>query len=123
MFWLSISNLVAVYSILIGLFMIGFWVFALSTNMVPPEEKPWAITFHVIAEFSTAILLIVSGAGLWFCSEWARTLSPLALGLLLYAVINSPGYYAQKKNLPMVAMFIVLVVMTVAAIIALLKFT
>ena len=119
---LSASNLVAVYSILIGLFMIGFWVFALSKNLVPPEEKPWSITFHVIAEFSTAILLIVSGVGLWFGSEWARTLSPLALGLLLYAVINSPGYYAQKNNLPMVAMFIVLIILTVAAIIALLRF-
>ena len=119
---LSANNLVAIYSILVGLFMIGFWVFALSTNLVPPEEKPWSITFHVFAEFSTALLLIVSGTGLWFGSEWARTLSPVALGLLLYAVINSPGYYAQKNNLPMVAMFIVLIILTVAAIIAQFKF-
>jgi len=103
--------------------MIGFWVFALSTNLVPPEERPWSITFHVFAEFSAAILLIVSGVGLWLGSEWARMLSPLALGLLLYAVINSPGYYAQKNNLPMVAMFIVLIILTVAAIIAHFKFT
>lgn len=103
--------------------MIGFWVFALSTDQVPPEEKPWAITFHLFAEFSTAILLIVSGAGLWFDSEWARTLSLVALGLLLYAVINSPGYYAQKNNLPMVAMFIVIIILTVVAIAALFKFS
>lgn len=114
--------MVAIYSILIDLFMIGFWVFALLKNLVPPEEKPWSITFHVIAEFSTAILLIVSGAGLWLGSEWARTLSPLALGLLLYTVINSPGYYAQKNNLPMVAMFIALIILTIAAIISLLRF-
>ena len=119
---LSAANLIAVYSVLIGLLMIGFWVFALSKNLVPPEEKPWSITFHVIAEFSTAILLIVSGVGLWLGSEWGRTLSPLALGLLLYAVINSPGYYAQKNNMPMLAMFIVLILLTVAAIIALVKF-
>ena len=119
----SASNVIAVYSILIGLFMIGYWVFALSTNLVPPEEKPWAITFHVIAEFSTAILLIISGVGLWFSSAWARMFSALALGLLLYIAIYSPGYFAQKNNLPMVAMFIVLIVLTVAAIITLLKFT
>lgn len=120
---LSTSNLIAAYSILIGLFMIRYWVFALSTDLVPPEEKPWAITFHVIAEFSTAILLIVSGAGLWFGSEWARTLSALALGLLLYIAIYSPWYFAQKNNLPMAVVFIVLIVLTVAAIIALFKFT
>lgn len=119
---LSTANLIVVYSVLIGSLMIGFWVFALSKNLVPPEEKPWSITFHVIAELSTAILLIVSGVGLWLGSEWARTLSPLALGLLLYAVVNSPGYYAQKNNMPMVAMFIVLIILTVAATIALVKF-
>ena len=117
------SSLVAIYSVLLGLVMIGFWVLALSSNIVPPEEKPWAITFHVIAEFSTAILLIISGVGLWFGSEWARSLSTLALGLLLYIVIYSPGYYAQRNNLPMAAMFIVLIILTVLAIIALLKFT
>lgn len=119
----SAGNLVAIYSVLIGSFMIGFWVFALSTNQIPPEEKPWLITFHVLAEFSTAILLIVSGAGLWFGSKWARMLSPLALGLLLYAVINSPGYYAQKNNLPMVVMFILLILLTIAAVVAQLIFT
>jgi hypothetical protein len=98
--------------------MIGFWVFALSKNIVPPEEKPWSIAFHVTAELSTAILLIFSGIGLWLGSEWARMLSQLGLGLLLYSVINSPGYYAQKKNLSMVAMFIVLIILTVAAIFA-----
>ena len=100
--------------------MIGFWVFALTKNLVPPEEKPWLITFHLFAEFTTAILLIISGVGLWVGSEWARTLSPLALGLLLYIVIYSPGYYAQKNNRPMAAMFIVLIILTVAAIITLL---
>ena len=118
----STTNLVAVYSVLIGVFMIGFWVFALTKNLVPPEEKPWSITFHLFAEFTTAILLIISGVGLWLASEWARTLSPLALGLLLYIVIYSPGYYAQKNNWPMAATFIVLIILTVAAIFALLRF-
>lgn len=115
---LSASNLVAIYSILIGLFMIGFWVSAILKNLVPSEEKPWAITFHIFAELSTAILLIISGVGLSLGSEWARTLSFLALGLLLYTVINSPGYYAQKNNLPMVAMFIILIILTAIATIA-----
>ncbi len=118
----SASSLVAIYSLLTGILMIGFWVFALLRKLVPPEEKPWSITFHVFAEVSTAFLLIVSGAGLWVGNDLARTLSPVALGLLLYAVINSPGYYAQRNNLPMVAMFGVLITLTVVAIALLFKF-
>lgn len=120
---ISASTLVAFYSILIGIFMIGFWSYAVISDIIPAEEKPWAITFHLFSEFSTSILLIVSGAGLWFNMDWGKYLSLLALGMLLYIVIYSPGYYLQKNNLPMAIMFIILVVLTVAAIIALLKFS
>jgi len=118
---ISTSSIVAIYSILIGVFMIGFWSYAVISDIIPAEEKPWAITFHLFSEFSTSILLIVSGASLWFNMDWGKYLSLLALGMLLYIVIYSPGYYIQKNNLPMGVMFIILIVMTVAAIIALLK--
>jgi len=119
---ISANSLVAVYAILVGLSMIGMWAYLLLTDQVPASEKPWAITFHLIAEFSTAVLLIVSGAGLWLNSEWAKRLSLISLGMLLYSVVASPGYYAQKNNLPMVVMFVVFIILTVIAIIALLKF-
>lgn len=118
----SANSLVAAYAILVGLSMIGMWAALLLTDQVPASEKPWAITFHLIAEFSTAILLIVSGVGLWLHSEWAKRLSLISLGTLLYSVVASPGYYAQKNNLPMVVMFVVFIILTVTAIIALLKF-
>jgi hypothetical protein len=117
----SAIKLVAVYSILIGIFMIGFWSFAVTSDIVPPEEKPWGITFHLFSEFSTASLLIISGAGVWLNKDWARYLSLLALGMLMYIVIYSPGYYAQRGNMPMAFMFIVLIFLTIVATIALPK--
>lgn len=101
--------------------MISFWSYTVTSNIIPQEEKPWAITFHLFSEFSTAILLIVSGAGLWLNTSWSKYLALLALGMLLYIVIYSPGYYIQRNNMPMGIMFIILIVMTVAAIIGLLK--
>ena len=118
----SANKLVAAYGILVSLPMIRMWTSLLLTDQVPPSEKPWTITFHLITEFSTAILLIVSGAGLWLHSEWSKRLSLISLGMLLYPVVVSPGYYTQKNNLPMVVMFVVLIILTVTAIIALLKF-
>ncbi len=52
--------------------------------------------------------------------SWAKILALLALGMLLYTVIVSPGYYAQSKNLPMVGMFASLIILTVVAIAAVL---
>jgi len=91
--------------------------------MVPSEEKHWGITFHLFSEFSTATLLIVSGGASLLNMEWAKSISLLALGMLLYIVIYSPGYYLQKKNKPMAFMFMVLIILTAAAIAATLMFS
>ncbi len=113
----SAAKLIAIYSIIVGVFMFVFWALLLITDQVAPSEKPWAISFHLAGEWGTAFLLIMSGAGLWRGSRWARIISPLGLGMLLYSVIVSPGYYAQAGNLPMVAMFAVLIILTIAAIV------
>jgi len=122
---LSASGFVAAYSILVGVMMIGLWVFLLLKDLVPElhETKTKHITLHLVDEFLTAVLLIVSGAGLLLSNEWARTLSPVALGMLLYTVIVSAGKYADDDNPLMVAMFGLLTILTVMAILALLIFS
>ena len=124
---LSANNLVGAYSVLIGLMMIGMWVFLLLTDKVPELQPdsyaPRLIIYHIVAELLTGIVLIISGVGLFLGSDWARTLSAISLGMLLYTVINSPGKYAHEGNLPMVAMFTVITILTVVAIVALFKFT
>jgi hypothetical protein len=110
-----------VYSAIIGFFMLSFWAALLLTDQVPPEQMPWAIAFHLAGELLTAILLIVSSLGLLMEKGWTRILSPFALGMLLYTVIVSPGYYAQIGNTPMVIMFIILIALTVAALVGTFK--
>lgn len=108
--------LVAIYSILIGIFMVGFWLFAMYSGMVPEEEKPWGLTFHLFSEFTTATMLILSGLASLLSIEWAKSVSLLALGMLMYIVIYSPGYYLQKKNKGMAVMFIALILFTTLAV-------
>ena len=107
---------VPVYCVLIGFFMMGFWVFAVHSGIVPEEEKPWGIRFHLLSEFTTATLLIISGTASVLAFEWAKSISLLALGMLLYIVIYSPGYYLQKMNKPMALMFVSLIILTTLAI-------
>jgi len=107
--------------------MIGMWVSLLLTKQVP-ELKPASyaprlIAYHIVVELLTAIVLIISGVGLFLVGDWAKILSAISLGMLLYSVINSPGKYAHENNLPMVAVFTIITILTVGAMITLFVLT
>jgi hypothetical protein len=60
--------------------MIGMWLSLISRKQVP-ELKPASyaprlITYHIVAELLTAIMLIISGVGLFFGSDWPRIFQP-----------------------------------------------
>lgn len=80
------------------------------------QTAPWAIAFHLAAEAATALALIVSGAGLLRGAAWARTVSLVALGMLIYTVIVSPGYFAQQGVWPLVVMFLLLLVLALVSL-------
>lgn len=110
------NSLVAAYAMVVGVFMIGFWGFLVATGQAELRERPWDMRFHLTAEFATAVLLLLSGAGALVGFLNPSVLGPVALGMLLYTVVNSPGFYAGKGNRPMVAMFGVLAALTLTAI-------
>jgi hypothetical protein len=101
------------YSLVVGFLMLVQWGFFLATGQVPElQSEPLRIAFHLVAEGATAIALIVSGMGLLRRAGWGRRASPVALGMLIYTVIVSPGYFAQQGQWAPVAMFAVLLVVT-----------
>lgn len=98
-----------IYSIVVGVLMLAQWVFSLAAGQVPEvQSEPIALAFHLAAEALTALALIVCGAGLLQKKTWARTGVLVALGMLLYTVIVSPGYFAQQGTWALVVMFAVL---------------
>ena len=105
----------ALYALVVGTFILGFWALLFATDGIPElTTAPYEIGYHLLAEFLTVAALRASGIRLR--RGWTRTrrLYPVALGLLLYTVINSAGYYAQSGDVAMVGMFTVLTVATVA---------
>jgi hypothetical protein len=113
---------VAWFSILVGVFILAQWGFTLGTGQAPEvRNEPIRLAFHVAAEFATAAMLIVSGIGLLRQAAWARFLSPTALGMLLYTVIVSPGYFAQQGQWALVMMFAILLSLTVFCLVLLWK--
>lgn len=111
------ERLGAAYAATVGTFMLGFWAVLYVTGEIPElSTAPYEIGYHLAAELLTALALLAAGAGVLAGRALPARLYPVALGMLLYTVINSAGYYAQLGELPMVGMFTALTVATVLAL-------
>ncbi|NJC95229.1 MAG: hypothetical protein C3F07_07375 [Anaerolineales bacterium] len=109
------------YGILVGIFMIAQWTISIVTGGVPEfQTAPWAIGFHLAAEFSTALMLITGGAAVLRSKTWGGQLLLVALGMVIYSEIVSPGYFAGQGQWMPVAMFAVLLFGAALAVMALL---
>ena len=107
-------NLIIFYSLLMGLGMLGIWVMLLLTGQVPElASEPYRILLHIAAEMLSGMLLLAGGFALWAKKAWAVSLHRFSLGLLLYAAVQAPGYYAQLGQWGPVYMFAVLVLITI----------
>jgi hypothetical protein len=81
--------------------------------------EPYRIWFHLAGEISTAALLIIAGIGLLTGQTWSTNTYLIALGMLAYSVIVSPGYFAQKGQWSMVALFGLIFILCVTSLIIL----
>lgn len=84
-----------------------------------PDRSQSEMTFHLVAEFVTAMLLVVSGITLLASGDSAIPIAALALGMLLYTVIVSPGYFIARRELAPARMFGGLALLTGAAAVVL----
>jgi hypothetical protein len=110
-----------VFAILVGVGMIGQWTVSYVTKRIPElHSEPVRISFHIVGEMATAIILIVGGVGLLTATSWAPALFLISIGMLLYTAIVSPGYFAQKGQWIWVLIFGVLIALGIIAILAVL---
>ena len=107
-----------VFALVVGVGMVGQWALFLATGQVPElETEPLRIRFHLAAEFATAIALFIGGIAQLTGQSWAQWFYPLAMGMLLYTVIVSPGYFAEKGQWAFVAMFAVVLLLALVSIV------
>lgn len=111
---MGLKKISSIYAIVVGISMFAFWgMFYLTGQIVELSTKPIEISFHLVDEFLTAILLIIGGIGLLRGRSWAPKVHFFSLGMLLYSVVASNGYYSQRNGLTMIIMFSVLAACTV----------
>ncbi len=80
-----------------------------------PELKtePITIYFHISAELSMGIIAVVSGVLILLEITWGNYLFLISSGICIYAVINSAGYYAQRKTWAFVILFAIILITSV----------
>lgn len=116
-------KLIGWFGIAIGVLMVIQWSISIITKQVPEiNTVPVELTFHLIAELGTSIMLIFSGFSILSSKKQAYRLMFISLGMLIYSIVNAAGYFAQLGNWIFVLFFIVLISLTVICIYNLMKF-
>lgn len=103
-------KITAVYSIVIGISVLGMWSMIILTGGI--TEGAIEISFHLLSEFLMAILLIISGIGLLRGKTSGRKLFLISNGMLIYSVLNAAGYYGQSRNIAMTIMFLAIFIIS-----------
>jgi hypothetical protein len=102
----KIKRSAAIYAIVVGVSIIAWWSFFLTTGPMPEMVTvPITAWLHITAEITTGLGLLVSGAGLLLNRGWARGAFLVSIGMLLYAAIQASGYFAQAGQLALTLMF------------------
>lgn len=105
----------SIFSIFCGVSMLVVWGLLLSTGqIVELQTEPFGTTFLLVAEFLTAIALLIGGFGLLTDRNWGLRADLAALGMLLYCTVFSIGVFGQQGNIPATSFFILMT--TLAAV-------
>jgi len=68
---MKVKKIAVIYSIIVRVSMIGIWTVFYVTGGIPEiNTEPAKIIMHLIAEFVTAIALILGGCGLISNRKW-----------------------------------------------------
>lgn len=114
---MNLRKTAAVYAIIVAIAMLSLWTMLLAGGEVDElDDTPLEIAYHLAAEVATAALLLVAAIGLLQMKPWATPGFFLAAGMLLYTVIVSAGYYAERGDAAVVGMFTLLMVSTLVLV-------
>jgi len=115
---MKIKTMAAIYSILIGVSIIGMWTMLYITGSIPEfDTEPIRIGMHLVAEIATGIILILGAYGLLSNKRWGYNIYLISMGMLIYTLLVSPGYYAEKGNYFFVGMFAIILFFSIVFIV------
>jgi len=96
----------AIFSISMGVMMIGTWVFLFLLDQYPQARTlPLETGYLLVGEALTAGALVAAGYGILSDRPWAMPLVLVALGELIYNTVRFAGELGQAGSLAGLAFF------------------
>ena len=116
---MKVKTVIAIYAILISVSIIGMWTMLYITGSIPEfDTEPIRIGMHLVVELATGIILILGAYGLLNNKKWGYNIYLISMGMLIYTLIVSSGYYAEKGNYFFVGMFAIMLFFTIMLVVA-----
>ena len=106
---MELERIAATYSILAGIALIAYWAMLYKKKEL--EEitmEPTRAAIHVGSDLLTSALLIIGGIAVLANQPWSFAVYFLSMGFLIYSLLNFVGFYAQQKDWPLLAFFVLL---------------
>ena len=100
------TRLIAFYSLFLGIAVLGMWGAILASSALP--EGPVELTFHLISETLMALAALASGILMLRGRRYGKMTGVVAHGMVIYSVLNAAGYYAERGERLLPALFILL---------------
>lgn len=114
----STKQIIAWYSVFLGVSVIAIWVNIILNE--PIQEGKKEMFFHLFSEAIMAVSCIIGGY-LLIVKKNAIILL-LAHAMVIYSALNAAGYYFERDNLSMTFIFLILFTISVLCLILLIKF-
>ena len=108
----KLTKPIGYYSIFLGISVIVMWVYILLSETI--TEGKTEITFHLFSEFLMALLCFLSGFLLIRGQSKGQVANSAAHAMVLYSLINAMGYYAERDEISMVVLFIILALLSIS---------
>jgi hypothetical protein len=110
------QTLAAIYAMAVVLLVAGQWIASLARGKVPElVTKPWEIRTHITAEALMALTLLGGGLAMLVGVAGGRPFLIPGLGMTLYSIVTSSGYYLQRRQPAPLAVFSALLLLTAIA--------
>lgn len=110
---------VGAYCIAVAVLMAAWWTLDLVHGAWNRGDRSHAeLALHLAGEFGTSAVLAAGAAALLSRAPFAAILAAAGLGMLLYTVTVSPGYFLARRETAAAGLFGVLAALTIAALIA-----
>ncbi len=108
----------AAFGLFTGVSIAGMWtMFFLSGKVPEVKTEPVRLAFHLAAEGLTALALVIAGIAILIGAGWGPEVYLIGSGMLLYTVVVSPGYFAQRGQAAPVGMFVALAAAALAFVV------